>query len=53
MEQVKRAGTNGALSGLTVVCSHHEYVYMCQLWCLDCYTMPRLRICRFVSSQCQ
>ena len=39
---------------------HYEYVYMCELWCSDCYIMysvfckmPRLRIWRFVSSQCQ
>ena len=31
---------------------HYEYVYMCELWCSDCYIM-RLRIWRFVSSQCQ
>ena len=20
---------------------HYEYVYMCELWCSDCYIMPR------------
>jgi hypothetical protein len=35
------------------VCLHYEYVYMCELWCSDCYIMPRLTVWRFVSSQCQ
>ncbi len=43
----------GNAVGKTVVCLHYECVYMCELWCSDCYIMPRLRIWRFVSSQCQ
>ena len=61
MEQVKRAGTNYQLMPhsywgmiwINRVCLYYEYVYMCQLWCSDWYIMPRWRVWRFVSSQCQ
>jgi len=32
----------GAGAGLTVVCSHYEYVYMCELLCSDCYIIPKV-----------